>query len=340
MERISSFIHLYNEHLPFVRRLARRLLADPADAEDLVQDVFLQAWRQYDTFDPARSSLGAWLGMITRSRGFDRLRRQRLRHRIETARVELDQEPAGGPDPWTRAELARTTARLRAQLNGLEAQSRRLVDLTYAHGLSQRQTAAETGETLGTVKWRLQQALASLRTRLADDRTRSHAGADAPVERALTVIDEDPLRPPSPGRPLMPSLEGLTVLVVDDHEPTRVMLGAVLRRVGGVAWLCGSTRDACRRLEEHAWPDVLLADISMPVEDGYALIDRVVALEARRGAVLPSIALTGLDSELDRQRLLASGFHAHVSKPVHPSVVVTRILDVSRARVHARAEAC
>ena len=334
----ASFLHVYAEQLPFVRRLARRLLPNPADAEELVQDVFLQVWNQYDSFDPQRATLRTWLGVITRSRGLDRLRRQCIRQRHETGRADFDDDCADGPDPWSGAELAGMAARLRAQLEDLESPARRILELTYRCDLSQRQVACEIGETLGTVKWRLHQALGTLRTSLARDASGSRTVDNAPVEHALTVEDNDALRA-VPGRPPMRSLSGLTVLVVDDHQPSRDMLGAVLGRVGAVAMLSGCTADACRQLDE-VWPDVLLADISMPVEDGYVLIGRVAALEARRGAVLPAIALTGLESELDRQRLLASGFRAHLSKPVHPSVVVDRILDVSRARPQACAEAC
>jgi CheY-like chemotaxis protein len=91
---------------------------------------------------------------------------------------------------------------------------------------------------------------------------------------------------------------------------------------------CASVREALTALGE--WKaDLLVSDIGMPNEDGYALIRKVRALEPERGGAMPAIALTAFASGTDRSRALSEGFQMHISKPVEPFDLVRLIAQLS-----------
>jgi CheY-like chemotaxis protein len=89
-----------------------------------------------------------------------------------------------------------------------------------------------------------------------------------------------------------------------------------------------STREALELLEVQR-PDVLISDLGLPGEDGYALIRRIRHHEAEHGGFLPAIALTGYARADDRSRALAAGFQAHVAKPLEPAELIAVIADVT-----------
>lgn len=154
----SGLAQLYDRHGRAVYALACRILADPAEAEDVVQDVFAQAWRQATRFDPGRASVAGWLLMMTRTRALDRLRAQRVRPR--TAGADEVYEPADdGPTPEAAAVSADQRTRVRQALEALDAAQRTVLELAYYGGLTQVEIARELGEPLGTVKSRLRAAL-------------------------------------------------------------------------------------------------------------------------------------------------------------------------------------
>jgi CheY-like chemotaxis protein len=115
--------------------------------------------------------------------------------------------------------------------------------------------------------------------------------------------------------PESPELVGLRVLLVDDDDDSRDSMTMLLRVYGAAVTAVGSTREALAALSEGI-PDVLLSDLSMPGEDGYALIRKVRALPAHRGGHVPAAAVTARVTGEDRARVLAAGFQAHVPKPV------------------------
>jgi PAS domain S-box-containing protein len=115
-----------------------------------------------------------------------------------------------------------------------------------------------------------------------------------------------------------PSLSGLRVLVVDDEPDTLDFLVAVLEGCGAEVTAASSAAEAFRLLKEVK-PDVLVSDIGMPDEDGYALIRRVRQLEDDEGGRTPAIALTAYAREEDRRKAIRAGFQAHMTKPVEPS---------------------
>ncbi|MBV8857482.1 MAG: response regulator [Acidobacteria bacterium] len=119
-------------------------------------------------------------------------------------------------------------------------------------------------------------------------------------------------------------LGGVRVLVVDDQADARELLAMVLSRAGAQVSTAASAAEALELLGREE-PDVLVSDVGMPAEDGYALIGRVRDLTAAR---VPSVALTAYASEDDRRRALAAGFDAHLPKPVEPAELVSVIASL------------
>jgi signal transduction histidine kinase len=124
-------------------------------------------------------------------------------------------------------------------------------------------------------------------------------------------------------------LEGTHVLVVDDEPDAREVVALTLERAGAKVATAASAPEAIRLFEE-ALPDVLVADIEMPGEDGYSLIERIRSLPQGKGGHTPAVALTAYASASDRERLFGAGFHRHVPKPVQPRDLVIAVATLAR----------
>lgn len=120
------------------------------------------------------------------------------------------------------------------------------------------------------------------------------------------------------GYPGSASLDGARVLVVDDDPDACELLDTALQEAGATVRAVTSARAALEALESFH-PDVLLSDIGMPEEDGYALIRRIRARESAEGGHVPAVALTAFASQSDREQALALGFEEHLAKPTSPS---------------------
>ncbi len=132
-----------------------------------------------------------------------------------------------------------------------------------------------------------------------------------------------------------PSLAGRRVMIVDDVEDAREVLTAVLEQQGAKVEALALGTEVMRELERKAardWPEVLVCDIGLPDEDGYAVLRHVRALEAGRGVPLaermPAIALTGHAEPEDRTRALLAGFQIHFAKPVDPRELLAGIASL------------
>jgi PAS domain S-box-containing protein len=128
-----------------------------------------------------------------------------------------------------------------------------------------------------------------------------------------------------------PSLQGLRVLAVDDEADTREMIRAVLEYCKMEVITAGSASEALEAIVQSR-PDVLLSDLGMPGEDGYALIAKVRALPAERGGQIPAAALTAYVRAEDRVKVLRSGFQLHVSKPLEPNELVAVVANLAGRR--------
>src|SRR6185295_17364503 len=123
-------------------------------------------------------------------------------------------------------------------------------------------------------------------------------------------------------------LEGIRVLVVDDERDARELLRVVLAGSGAQLKVAGSTHEAFAVFRQWK-PDVLVSDIAMPGEDGYALIQRIRALSHNEGGSVPAAALTAYATSEDRLRALTSGYQIHVSKPVEPLELVAVVASLA-----------
>jgi signal transduction histidine kinase/CheY-like chemotaxis protein len=125
----------------------------------------------------------------------------------------------------------------------------------------------------------------------------------------------------------VPRLRGVRVLVVDDERDARDLLVNVFHDLEAEVTAAASAREAFDAFEK-ARPHVLVSDIGMPGEDGYALIRRIRARDRARGGSIPAIALTAYTAPEDRARALGEGFDRHLTKPVAPSELAIVISDL------------
>jgi PAS domain S-box-containing protein len=130
----------------------------------------------------------------------------------------------------------------------------------------------------------------------------------------------------------VPDLNGLRVLVVDDEPDTLEFLQAALKQYGAEVYAASSSADALAMLSRWK-PDVLVSDLGMPGEDGFALIDKIRTLTPEHGGDIPAAALTAYVREEDRSRALDVGYQAHIPKPVDPATLATVVAELAR-RVH------
>jgi len=124
-----------------------------------------------------------------------------------------------------------------------------------------------------------------------------------------------------------PSLAGVRIVAVDDEPDARELLRAVFAQSGATVFLAASAREAVALLVKER-PDVLVADVGMPGEDGYTLIARIRTLPADEGGNTPALALTAFARGEDRAQALRSGFDVHVPKPVEPVELIIAVRDL------------
>jgi CheY-like chemotaxis protein len=124
------------------------------------------------------------------------------------------------------------------------------------------------------------------------------------------------------------SLDSVAVLVVDDDLESRDVAAAHLKSRHAIVWTAASAAEALDILQrEHV--DVLLSDIAMPGEDGYSLIRKVRALNAR-AATIPAAAMTALARDEDRQRALSAGFQTHLAKPIESDSLIAAVANLGK----------
>ncbi len=156
---------LYDRHAPLMLGLARRIVGGKPEAEDIVHDVFVEAWRRAADYDEQRGSVKAWLLLRTRSRAIDYRKSAGVSRTVpagDGAWLALLADPRGDESE------APDRARLRRVVAGLASEQREVLVLGYFEGLSSSEIAAKIAIPIGTVKSRVAAALAALRAALAD----------------------------------------------------------------------------------------------------------------------------------------------------------------------------
>jgi signal transduction histidine kinase/CheY-like chemotaxis protein len=147
-----------------------------------------------------------------------------------------------------------------------------------------------------------------------------------PVDANLSNTVQSPISVES--NAIEPSLlQGIAVLIVDDDADSRDLISATLEDGGASVIIASSAAEAVGHLSRQRF-DVLIADIAMPDEDGYTLIDRVRATPAPEVARIPAIALTSLSRDEDRKRALSAGFQLHLPKPADARLLARSVATV------------
>lgn len=157
----QAMAQIFDRYSSMVYSVALRVLRDTGQAEDVMQEVFFQLWRNPDAYIQTRGSLPAWLLVVTRNRSIDLLRRRKPTDSTEdvvlTAKTNLAAE----------SERNIMMERVRGILQELPAEQQQTLEMAYFEGLSHSEIAERTGDPLGTVKTRIRLALISLRKALA-----------------------------------------------------------------------------------------------------------------------------------------------------------------------------
>jgi len=156
----KAMAQLYDRYSAMVYAVALRVLGDAGAAEDVLQEVFMQLWRNPGTFDSSRGNLAAWLSVITRNRAIDSLRKRHPETDIEDVMVSVE------PDLASEADRARALGKVRGALSSMPPAQRSALEMSFFEGLTHTEIASKTGEPLGTIKTRIRAGLLALRRSL------------------------------------------------------------------------------------------------------------------------------------------------------------------------------
>jgi RNA polymerase sigma factor (sigma-70 family) len=183
----SALEQLYDASVARVYSLVRRFVPDDASAQDVVQEVYLQAWTQASRFEPARGAAMAWLLNLARSRALDAWRK--LSSQIVTANSEMADTAAADwktqQQPADFLDAIQTSSQLQGALAQLPATTRQMLSLAFFHDMTHAEISAHLQMPLGTVKSTLRRALLALRDHL------QHTGL-APAHLAALTLEDTP----------------------------------------------------------------------------------------------------------------------------------------------------
>jgi len=159
-----------------------------------------------------------------------------------------------------------------------------------------------------------------------------NAGSHFEVRMPVEPANAPAIAAPFP-QPQLPSLRGVSVLVVDDDPQALEFVRSALEQSGAIVVTAGSAREAEARFSREP-TDVVLSDLMMPGEDGWQLIRAIRKLDEARGCRTPAAALTALARAEDRRRALNAGYQMHVAKPIDPGELISTVEHLAHARAH------
>ena len=164
----GAFGALYDRLSGPLYSLAFKMLGDASDAQDALQEVFVQIWSRASTYDPEKSSVFGWAVLLTRSRAIDRLRARdrRLRVVVESTAENKVAEATDASTVESAADTANKkdeAAHVRSLLNNLPEDQRQAIELAFFGHRTHHEIAAQLGQPLGTVKARIRRGLLKLR---------------------------------------------------------------------------------------------------------------------------------------------------------------------------------
>ncbi len=151
---------LFDRYARIVYSIALRVLKDPSEAEDVMQEVLMQIWRGAPSFIVGRGSLGGWLAVVARNRAIDVLRRRHPSDSIDEVALPASIDLAAEAERNTLME------KLRIIMQELPQEQQKSLQLAFFEGLTHSEIAEKTGDPLGTVKTRIRLALISIRKAL------------------------------------------------------------------------------------------------------------------------------------------------------------------------------
>jgi RNA polymerase sigma-70 factor, ECF subfamily len=157
----TAMAEIYDRYSGIVYGVALRVLADTGTAEDVLQEVFLQLWRNPQVFDANRGKMTSWLAVIARNRAIDHLRKRPTEDSIDELPIST------GVDLESDSAQKLAIEKVRGVLAQLPAEQRKALELAYFEGMTHTEIAGKTGEPLGTIKTRIRTGLLALRKAFA-----------------------------------------------------------------------------------------------------------------------------------------------------------------------------
>jgi RNA polymerase sigma-70 factor, ECF subfamily len=165
----QAFDLLYDRYAQIIFNLCARILRDTTDSEDVLQEVFVQIWKEAERFDASRASVKTWMFTIARSRALDRYRsRKNTRQRIEDDATEQLHQLSDGQDLQGTSVMQQFVS---GALQQLSNEQRLVLELSYFEGLTQEEIAERLKEPLGTIKSRIRAGLLKLRSILSGEKS-------------------------------------------------------------------------------------------------------------------------------------------------------------------------
>jgi RNA polymerase sigma-70 factor, ECF subfamily len=170
-EDADALSQLYDRYSGILKALVLRVIHNEAEADDLLQEIFMEIWNQAKNFSAQKGKPLGWMVTLARRRAIDGLRKKQAYARAEE---RLQNETEQQPDAWvhnaTEEEimLSDTRVLIRKVITGLPLAQQQAIDLAFFRGMSQREIAAKTNTPLGTVKTRLELGLKKIYDRLKE----------------------------------------------------------------------------------------------------------------------------------------------------------------------------